>query len=78
MNGNGNPFDYQTFLLTTLFDQLDYSEQLNNVTFNNDYVNYTPLTGDEIGEMYSYMSNVTETCRFILDQFYRYTTSTYE
>ena len=51
MNGNGDPLPKQTSLLQNYFDQLDSTDQLNNVTFDSSYVTYTPLLGEEMGEI---------------------------
>ncbi|KAI9284414.1 hypothetical protein BC943DRAFT_61347 [Umbelopsis sp. AD052] len=50
MQGNSDPTPLQTQLLYDLFHQLDPINQLNNMSFDQSHVTYTPLTGSHIGE----------------------------
>ncbi|KAJ2959948.1 hypothetical protein NQZ79_g4722 [Umbelopsis isabellina] len=50
MQGNSDPTPLQTQLLYDLFHQLDPINQLDNMTFDQSYVTYTPLTGTQMGD----------------------------
>lgn len=48
--GNEDPTRAQEGLLYSLFNELDASDSLDNITFNQEYIVYTPLEGSQMSE----------------------------